>query len=175
MAESTEIDSSHSRQTQNDLGTRIQALTLFEKKVPIPEITQLTSVSKSRIYAYCKTAIQRGYDPNVNPRILLKYVEDTLKPGRPVKATDEVKGQVIKVLKKNSTTRQFSTVPISQAIAKFGMNISVRTVWNILHSLGYSPCKLTTKPGLTAKAKAIRLKWCLEYKDWTLEDWKNVI
>jgi hypothetical protein len=23
--------------------------------------------------------------------------------------------------------------------------------------------------------KAERLKWCLDYKDWTLEDWKNVI
>ena len=48
--------------------------------------------------------------------------------------------------------------------------ISARTVWNILHSLGYSLYKPTYKPGLTLKAKDIRLKWCEEHKDWTLED-----
>jgi hypothetical protein len=31
------------------------------------------------------------------------------------------------------------------------------------------------KPGLNEENKKLRLKWCLEHKDWTLEDWKNVI
>jgi hypothetical protein len=102
-------------------------------------------------------------------------VEDAPKSGRPIKATNKVKGQVVQVLKKNSTTRQLSTLAISQIVAKIGTVISARTVWNILNSLGYSPCKPTTKPGLTTEAKALRLKWCLEHAHWTLEDWKNVI
>jgi hypothetical protein len=28
---------------------------------------------------------------------------------------------------------------------------------------------------LTNEQKAARLRWCLIYKDWTIEDWKNVI
>jgi len=31
------------------------------------------------------------------------------------------------------------------------------------------------KPRLKLEDKARRLKWCLDHKDWLLEDWKNVI
>jgi hypothetical protein len=31
------------------------------------------------------------------------------------------------------------------------------------------------KLGLKLEDKAARLKWCLDYKDWTLKDWKNVV
>ena len=35
--------------------------------------------------------------------------------------------------------------------------------------------KAIRKPGLTQKMRDKRLRWCLDHKDWTLEDWKNVI
>lgn len=35
--------------------------------------------------------------------------------------------------------------------------------------------KPTRKPGLTARMKADRLRFCLDHKDWSLEDWKRVI
>ena len=35
--------------------------------------------------------------------------------------------------------------------------------------------KPSKKPGLTPKMKTDRLEFCLRHKDWTLEDWKNVI
>jgi hypothetical protein len=31
------------------------------------------------------------------------------------------------------------------------------------------------KPGLTPAMREARLQFCLRHKDWTLEDWKNVI
>ena len=40
---------------------------------------------------------------------------------------------------------------------------------------GFHKTKPTRKPGLTNKMKMERLKWCLDHKDWTLEDWENVI
>ena len=79
---------------------------------------------------------------------------------------------------KNSTTWQITTQTIANKINKLAtanIKISARTIRNILYSLGYSLYKLTYKPGLTLKAKAVRLKWCEEHKDWILEDWKNVI
>jgi hypothetical protein len=35
--------------------------------------------------------------------------------------------------------------------------------------------KRIIKPGITLEDKKKRLEWCLAYKDWILEDWKNVI
>jgi hypothetical protein len=45
----------------------------------------------------------------------------------------------------------------------------------VLTENGYGVFKRTVKPGLTDEAKKARLAWCLERKDWSLEDWKNVI
>jgi Transposase len=53
--------------------------------------------------------------------------------------------------------------------------VLARTVYNVLKENGYSTYKRTMKPGLKDKDKERRLKWCLDYEDWTLEDWKNVI
>ena len=44
-----------------------------------------------------------------------------------------------------------------------------------LKEQGYKPCKTTKTPGLDDKMKKVRLEFCERYKDWTLEDWKNVI
>jgi hypothetical protein len=120
-------------------------------------------------------ATERGYNPTESLKLLLSYVEDAPRTGRPVKATEEIKQQVKEVVSRNSSTRQWSTQAIANAIQTATFKISAKTIWNILHSLGFSPCKPTYKPGLTKEAKAVRLKWCLEHKDWTLEDWKNVI
>lgn len=61
-------------------------------------------------------------------------------------------------------TTQIITNKINK-LATASIIISARTVWNILYSLGYSLYKPTYKPGLTLKAKAVRLKWCKEYKN----------
>ena len=38
----------------------------------------------------------------------------------------------------------------------------------------YYSYKRTVKPGLKLEDKK-RLKWCLNYRAWTFEDWKNII
>jgi len=91
---------------QYDLGTRIQALTLLEVATGIPRITELTGMSKSTIYDIRKKAIEQGYNPQVSTKLLLSYVEDAPRSGRPKKATEEVEDLVIKTVTKNSTTRQ---------------------------------------------------------------------
>jgi len=49
------------------------------------------------------------------------------------------------------------------------------TVWRILRKAGLRKTKPTRKPGLTIKMRKARLAFALRHKDWTLEDWKNVI
>jgi transposase len=162
---------------EHDLGTRLQALTLLEHGVPQATVTTITGISKTQVYALRKAAIQRGYDLVVNKKLFLAYVTDAPRSGRPKKATLEVQEQVAKVVTKNSATRQLTTQQIANTVSNSieSCSISARTVWNILKSLGYSSFKPSYKPDLTKETKALRLAWCLEHKNWTLEDWKNVI
>jgi hypothetical protein len=53
--------------------------------------------------------------------------------------------------------------------------ISASTVYRVLKEEGYSSYKRTMNPSLNKANKKARLTFCLVHKDWTLEDWKNVI
>jgi hypothetical protein len=64
---------------------------------------------------------------------------------------------------------------ITGELSANGFEISAVTVWRILRKAGFRKMKPIRKPGLIKKMKIKCLKWCIEYKDWTLEDWKNVI
>lgn len=90
-------DASKLRQTRHDLGTRVQALALLEASVPQPEITAITGIAKSSLYSLRRNAINRGYDPKVDRRILLRYVVDGPRSGRPrkyPKKGEEVEGGI---------------------------------------------------------------------------------
>ena len=45
----------------------------------------------------------------------------------------------------------------------------------VLHKSDYISTVALRKPFLTKDHKAKRLAWCLERKDWTLEEWRRVI
>jgi len=47
----------------HDIGTRIQALALFEAGIPINDIVEITQITKSSINRYCLKAVKNGYDP----------------------------------------------------------------------------------------------------------------
>lgn len=160
----------------HDDGTRVQALALLSVKTPMAEIIKKTGYTESTIYKIRKKAKSRGYDPSKDEKILLAYVTDAPKTGRPKKCTLEVEEAVIKAISKNSTTRQLSTQAIAHIVSPLCKGgISACSVHRILRRKGYKPCKPTTKPGLTNDNKLARLQWCLDHENWTLEDWKNVI
>jgi transposase len=148
----------------------------LQKGVSIEEIIKDTSYARSSIYAIQKTAKARGYDPSKDTRILLSYVEDAPRTGRPKKCTSDVEEQVIKAISQNSTTRELSTQKITDTLTPLIKGgISARSIHRILRHRGYKPCKPTRKPGLTQANKLKRLKWCLDHEHWTLDDWKKVI
>jgi hypothetical protein len=160
----------------NDPGTRVQALTMLQLGRNAKEIAITTGLDRTTIGRIEKRARARGYTPETDPKILIAYVEDAPRAGRPKKVTLEVEEAVIKAISKNSTTRLLSTQAIANLISPLVQNgISARTIHRVLRRKGYKPCKPTTKPGLTKENKLTRLQWCLDHKDWTLEDWKNVI
>jgi len=135
-------------------GPCVQALTLLSKGFKPDEIKADTGLSKSTIYDLQKKALSRGYDPSKDRKILIAYVEDAPKVGRPKKCTLEVEEAVIKTISKNSTTRELSTQKIADMVSPLAKGgISARSIHRILRRQGYKPVKPTQKPGLTKENK----------------------
>src|SRR5258706_411245 len=122
----------------HDNGTRVQALTMLQIGAKIDDIVEKTGYDKRTIYRIQKRAFDRGYDPNVDSRIFIKWVEDAPIPGRPKKVTAEVEDQVIQTISKNSTTRQLSTQAIANMMSPLVKGgISARSVLRALRRRGY--------------------------------------
>jgi Transposase len=63
----------------------------------------------------------------------------------------------------------------SSEVLAYNHTIGCLSALRILYSHGLSKVKPTRKPGLNAVQRASRLGFCLDHKDWTIEDWKRVI
>jgi hypothetical protein len=162
---------------QNSVGARVAALSLFDCGFEMDKITLRTGVSLSSVYKVRKKALERGW--NVGENVETWHVDDAPRSGRP-QIADKVKKRIIEVVCKNSTTRGWSCARIAQEVGKTPgftekETPSPSTVYRHLRAEGYMVCKRTIKPGLNKDQKKARLDWCLAHKDWTLEDWKNVI
>ena len=92
-------------QQPNDAGTRVQALTMLQLKQLIKEITLKTSLNRTIIRRIEKRAWACGYTPETSTKILLAYVEDVPRSGRPKKVTTKVEEKAIEAISKNSTIR----------------------------------------------------------------------
>jgi hypothetical protein len=74
---------------------------MFQLNRPVSEITPTTGYNKSTISRIQKKAKEREYKPEKDPKILLTYVEDAPRAGRPKEATPELEQEVIKTISKN--------------------------------------------------------------------------
>ena len=87
--------------------------------------------------------------------------------------------RILKAATQNSTTRGWSCNRIAYEVSTKSLltlvSISGTTVWRVLRKNGYCSYKRTVKPGLKLEDKEKRLKWCLDHRAWTFDDWKNVI
>jgi transposase len=116
-------------------------------------------------------AIKRGFDPNYKPFTLKpEHVQDASRSGRPSKQTEENAQALLEKVRSNRYGRELPCTDLAGLLSQVGIEVSSTTVWRILRSYGFHKTKPTRKPGLTKKMRAERLKWCLDHKDWTLED-----
>lgn len=56
-----------------------------------------------------------------------------------------------------------------------GQLVGVHTVRRRLRQAGLKGCKARKKPWLSERNKKHRLEWALQHKDWTVEDWSNIL
>jgi transposase len=140
------------------------------------EIFGQTGISISTINRIYGRAIERGFDPNIRPLVIKdEWLEDAPRSGRPRKQTTENIEKVVEKVRKDRYGREKSCADLAGELSTEGLDISAITIWRILKKAGFNKTKPTRKPGLTKKMKEDRLKWCIDHKDWTLEDWKRVI
>jgi hypothetical protein len=73
-----------------DVGVQVQALAYLELGYTPAQIEVYLGVSKSAIYRFRRTAIERGYNPQESKKILIEYLVDAPRSGRPTKVTEAI-------------------------------------------------------------------------------------
>jgi len=135
------------------------------------QISQETGISVRQINRIYARAVECGFEPNQRPFILKdEWLEDAPRSGRLSKQTPEVTEKIVELVRCDRYGREKTVADLTRALSLEDINISATTVFQILKRVGFKKTKPTRKPGLTKKIRAKRLQWCLDYKDWTLED-----
>jgi transposase len=170
-----EVETELEKKRKQSEGARHQAVVMWDCDKSISEIKLATGLSRAAIFNNIAKAKKRGWLPGCQMVLEISHISDAPRSGRPP-CSPVIRAKVLEVLLQNSWHREWSCHKIHLEVEKTpGLKVSAKSVYNILRSEGYSPCKTTVKPGLNKAQKKERLNWCLDHKDWTLEDWKNVI
>jgi hypothetical protein len=99
-----------------DVGIHIQCLVLLEYGVPIDMVSFITKVHKASIYRFRRIAIERGYNPEKSKQILLSYLVDAPKSGRPTVCTQEVVDKVVANVCKSIAGKCSTTAAIGHSL-----------------------------------------------------------
>lgn len=159
-----------------EISTRALIIGLKSTGKTTVEVAELTNIPARTINAIYARAISRGFDTNRRPlEIHDTYLADAPRSGRPSKQKTDIQTEVLSKVRFDRYGREKTCADIAGELSLSGIDISAVTIWRILRKAGLKKTKPTRKPGLTQKMKDERLQWCLTYRDWTLEDWKNVI
>ena len=73
---------------------RTQALTLLAAGIPYKWVMEVMGIPHSTLKAIRKRAKDRGFNPEVDGRILEEYVKDGDRSGRPTEISEEDKSPV---------------------------------------------------------------------------------
>ena len=139
------IQSKPSAQSINhDNGTRLQALALAEAGIAVKIITAMTEISRWTIIRLQKQARDRGYDPNTSKKLLLSYVTDAPRSGRPKVVTPEVESAILAAVRKDRYGREKTLLMLTAE-----QGISATTVLKVLKKNNFRSCKTSQKPALT--------------------------
>lgn len=165
----------HDTGRRYSIAEKAQALALYQIGMNSVQIGRTLNLDDSTIRAWIRTAKSRGWEGAEAPlgdrrRILTQFVEAGTSPGRPKEVTKEIEEKVLASVRKDSAGREKSS-----EVLGYEAGWSSATVLRILKKHGLKNVKPTRKPGLSREQQLKRLAFALEHKDWTLEDWKNVI
>lgn len=123
-------------------------------------VSDLTGVHERSQRRMIAKATDRGY--KVDKPLLLQYVDDAPRTGRPPEVLERNTEKVLAFVRQSKATRSYSCQQIADALQG---QLSRESVRQILKGNGLNKVKRTTKPGLTQEMRNKRLAWCLDHKD----------
>ncbi|PYH49162.1 uncharacterized protein BP01DRAFT_370698 [Aspergillus saccharolyticus JOP 1030-1] len=107
-----------------------------------------------------RTAKERGFDPQRDPRILLQYIQDAPRSGRPREITNSMANQLIDMVCENRASQSRTCEMMA-----FELGVSTISVYHVLKKYGFKSVKPTKKPSLTPEMKKQHLEFCLWFKE----------
>ncbi|KAJ5511785.1 hypothetical protein N7453_003888 [Penicillium expansum] len=160
----------------HDIAKRSVVVTSKAAGVSSAIIAEMVGLSKRTVDRIYERALVKGFDASLRPwNISDAMLAEAPRSGRPKKQSPEMQDRVLTKVRLDRYGREKTCADIAGEISSEGTEISATTIWRILKKAGLRKTKPTRKPGLTKAMREARLAWCLEHRDWTLEDWKNVI
>lgn len=140
--------------------TKNQALDHLRNGNSIRKTAKYCGISKTKV-----SDLKKEYLPNL--------CDVPSKGGRPVKLSAQQTRFCVRSITGDSKS---SSKKVAQKLeSEFGVKVCASTVRNVLHKAGLKAVERVEKPKLSAKHIKARLQFAKAHKDWTVEDWKNVI
>ena len=133
-----------------------------ERGRAVPDIAATFGIHRSTVYRILK---KKQTTPETHPT----SEQPTCGRKRLLSARDE--SQLIRYMMKNP----YDTITHVTAQLFGSRNISRMTVTRVLKRHGLGLYKSPAKPQVSPKNKKARLDFAIEHKDWTAEQWKNVL
>lgn len=147
----------------------------------MPRNIQLSDFEKGQIIGmyYSGTTITfiaaaLNHDRTTVSRFLTRYrerrnVATVLRSGRPSIITNTDERNLI------NATSQYRNMSLREILTDNGINVSRSTARRILHRHGIRGRIAAKKPGLTSRQAEIRLAWCNDHINWSINDWQKII
>ena len=128
----------------HDDETRLQALALAEADIATKIVTAITEISRFTISRLQKQARNREYDLSNSKKLLLSYVSNVPRSGRPSVITPELESAILASIRKNRYSREKTSFMLAAE-----QEILFTTVLRVLRRNNFRSCKTTKKPSLT--------------------------
>ena len=70
-------------QLSDQVATQMQGLSLWTSGMKLHEVMKITGLTSKALYNIRKRAINRGFNPKVDAKILASYIQDAPRSGQP--------------------------------------------------------------------------------------------
>ena len=144
--------------------TIVVIITLYKEGYKCKDIATRVGIGVRQVQKWTKKFRDGGGDaiPTPKPR-----------SGRPRKITNRTSKVIRRQLDKNPT---LTARKLKESNPSLLQDVSVRCISDhLLKDLQYRSCCAKVLPLLSAKNMRDRIAFCKKYKDWTLEDWDQVL
>jgi transposase len=140
---------------------RIQIIALRGQHYTLEEVSKKTKVKKETVREVLRKWKQHH------------TIQDLPKTGRPAKADDRTRRRLARMTQSGEVDNapELALIAATHDI----VHISARTARNVLHQQGLNAIHMIKKPLLTREHKRKRLEFARAHRDWTVEQWKQVI